>query len=547
MDVSKVNKLYEIVGNNSKYQVFNTVLLYLTSMICLFTTMNYSLMQTLPFVDVYRGDRRIIHSKKLEYKYCEDEFRIEIDRDETPENWVLDLEMYCSKVDVSFIGTFYTIGSVIGAVLILVGNYIGRRYTWILVLSLFIPAIALLQAENKYCLYLSCVLLGTLQSVFIPLKAVIVSENMNKSFRGFVIPITMTVSIVDSLITYLLYHSFVDWKIPYYFIGGIAIVLIVMIFLFTTESPLYLLKNEEKLLDSLNFIRRFNNKDTPELTKENLEELISNSEVQAENEMELGKEIESKEEVKDKEKKKKRTSLETEGNGSLMNARNRNTQDEDNENDDEVSVLSIVYSEEALNNHRGDLESLHSFNSRVTEVFNSTPYLKKLVAFSIFLSCCSLQYFLVLSEIRSYPKNNYYYLFGLFSLPFYPVCGFFCNKIGRKNTLLIIIFNIIVFNFVNIFLDKDHTPSLVIYSIKKMFVFISQAPSWTMQAEAFSLKTRIYTMTITSLCTLLISVFSSTIYEYFEDYLEWICIGLSAIAFVVMAFFIKDTKNKIMS
>eukprot|EP00340_Litonotus_pictus_P012582 CAMPEP_0170534216 /NCGR_PEP_ID=MMETSP0209-20121228/89360_1 /TAXON_ID=665100 ORGANISM="Litonotus pictus, Strain P1" /NCGR_SAMPLE_ID=MMETSP0209 /ASSEMBLY_ACC=CAM_ASM_000301 /LENGTH=157 /DNA_ID=CAMNT_0010833233 /DNA_START=262 /DNA_END=736 /DNA_ORIENTATION=- len=150
----------------------------------------------------------------------------------------------------------------------------------------------------------------------------------------------MTVSIVDSLITYLLYHSFVDWKIPYYFIGGIAIVLIVMIFLFTTESPLYLLKNEEKLLDSLNFIRRFNNKDTPELTKENLEELISNSEVQAENEMELGKEIESKEEVKDKEKKKKRTSLETEGNGSLMNARNRNTQDEDNENDDEVSVLS---------------------------------------------------------------------------------------------------------------------------------------------------------------------------------------------------------------
>lgn len=750
-----VNKLFSIIGFSSKYQIFLSVLLYFTSIITLFTTQNYALMQNLPYVivektsnhiyDLKQGlinseraylqnsinlkdsqdiinknisinnnldnlfedyvlpyeennddyttnisdnfyyDSNIIFSGKLNYTYCDkSKYKISIDYSKTPKNWILDFNIYCNQLEVSLIGTLFIIGCIFGAVVVLIGNYIGRKNTWLSCLVLFIPGtILILVFESKYCLFVSCFIFGLVQSIFIPLKSVILSENMDSHFRSIIISITMTASVVDSMLTYFLYNDFFSWKIQYIVLMCCCFILIILVMRYTVESPKFYYNNTSKLLKSANYISRFNNRyidinennflsivheyenansdsyfndsyiessksetlssasngskdenifnkkliETVEVTdncgeKEEvyneydcyddnndcnmgsdkfsfvIENISGNDSKNKENndnkiiinthdstnlnlnngnkDCKISSNKKSKEiieideineinEINDNsETKKAGNSIATES--KLPSKAEREVKEEeiekkeetdliglkqikninDIENNNKASIISnnnnkSKYMKSHITNHKSKLNIKQSSS----QILETKDFTKKLISFILLLTSSATQYFLVLSEIRSYPKNNFYYFFGLISIPFYFIIGYFSNVIGRKSTTLFCYATIILLNVGNYFVSKTKLLSFIIFSVKRVFIFIVQAPFYTLQAESFTTKDRIKAMTITSLVSLIISSFSSSIYEYYSDSIEIINVFFGLLGIVVLGGFIEETNNLI--
>lgn len=501
MKQSTIEHYFEEIGFNGRYQVLIVFLVFISSILSLFTAQTYSLMQEEPYVNYITKDGVHHDGVKLKYEYCNDPniVSFQIDYTKSHHNWSLDFNIYCDKGEVGFIGTIFLIGSSVGMIITLLLNVIGRKGTWMLGIFIFIPSSALLFTKNTVCLYIGCFGYGISHSIMILIRYIVPTEILSTKGRPYGIGLITTANILSGLIGVAIFNAYSKWQYTDIMIILLSVIILLLLAFLTVENPRYHAArgDYESVVSSLNYIRRFNSHSDKEITEDDIKQF--------------------------------------------------NSQDEESSSDEEPNLDTAgegIAATECLNT-TNDTQSVKSFSELKSQPFWTKRNLKKLGFLSILLICINFAYYLNVSELRDYERNSIYYFFCIPQTLGYPLLGIVSDKYGRKMSIYLTCSMIIAMDAIKIFAPQiSGNAAFVIYLIKRLFIFIGQTPCWTISSETMSQENRSKAMFFIGFFALGISSITSYIYEYFKKGLYFIEIGFVVIGVTIAAIFIKETKTK---
>lgn len=495
MDHFSIENVFVAIGYQGRYQYFIFATLFATTLIASYTNHTYSMQQELPHVTVHDVLNNIDLEGILKYEYCDSPnySNLTVIYEKSTMNWALDFEIYCSPTKVSLIGTMYLLGSSIGALVSLIFNIVGRKASWLINLSIYVPFTILLLTKNIVVLYICCAFFGVGHMILLPLKSMIVTEHFSNDFRPYVISAVMTVSVIDSTLGYYLIKS-IGWKLPYVGIFFGAIVLFGSLYFLFVESPrFYAFKMDiTQYLKSINYIRKFNK--------------ILQSEVNLEVINELNK-----------------TKFEAPITASSVN-----------------DACETGESQKIIAN------SQEYFGEHVPLPFFHKSTLRKVGFVSLLLMCVNFVFYLGISELRLYKKDFLFYILAIPHLLAYSVIGWITSRFGRKFAIAIPLGVVILLDGLRLIIGFSGQTSFIIFFIKRIFTFICQSPSWTIVSEIVETEHRGKALTFAGVIALSVSSLSSPLYEFLQSEIYYVNIGFSILGIIILTLFVEESKGKIL-
>lgn len=494
LSAERLDHALTLVGQDKRYQIFITTLVYLFAFISTYFSQTYPFMQDLPVV-TFTNEKSEVVVTKLKYEYC-GKYDFHIVEDQSNSNFALDFGLYCSPFEVGMIGTIFLIGSCVGMFVALLLDIIGRRLTWIINCILLLPATGMLFLKVVPLLYVSVFILGIVYSLTTNLKNTVVSEHLSTKTRPIAISLIYSVAIPVSLLGYLLNSILAGWKLTYLLIGIISFVLLILISLLTVENPRYyaMKKKIEPFFKSLNYIRRFNGVNPQEITTQDFPELVENTEL-------------------------------------IVNSNNQEgvkTDEEEGDHDLTIHEMKV-----------GLVKRRDSNTSAIV----SKVYLKKFGILSLLIVSSNFSFYLGISELRSYDKNLLFYIFSIPHLLTYMLNGIISRRFGRKKSIYLFLGIVCLCDLLKICFDFNKEVSFIIFIIKRISTFVNIAATWTIVTESINTNKRSRGLFIIGLFAKGISSLSPLVYEYLraQMYIIDLCMCLAGL---VAIYFIPETLGK---
>lgn len=269
-----IHKIMELVGNKHRYIIF-IIIMNLVLWINV-SVLNYSLAFIEAKPEVVYKDGAETKESKLNYEICE-KYEYEVTKD-YKYSIITDFKdgTECNKLKNSLIGTFHSLGVLVGNFLfhVVTGKFGYKRilYIYHFIHSVFL--LVLIFYKNYYFFQVFNCLIMYLTRTIITTCLVISNEIIDLKYKALISSFINSGNGLGGMFYALMYYLLEDWR--YVFIVAVCITFVsgVIILIFYHESLAYNLINKDydKFYNSLKYIAKNNNRE------KEFEEGINNNE-----------------------------------------------------------------------------------------------------------------------------------------------------------------------------------------------------------------------------------------------------------------------------
>lgn len=257
----KIEKIFEIAGNNNKYQFFIVTITFFCWFCFELLNVSLSFLEMMPYV-TYQLENGTNVTTKLTYEIC-NEFKYEI-VNSTGHSWVTEFNQQCNKVQTGLVGTFVFFGVLIGALIFqVIAEKLGRKYTIIIACSGYILCLIAFQfAFSIYYLWVCSVFIQIFASIGNLGSYLLMNEVTSVSSRSVYGAIVQSAFSVSGTLFIGLYYNLDSWREPFLVAASIALLNLIIFSLFGFESPRYFLNKNDlnEFFVTLSKIAKFNGK-----------------------------------------------------------------------------------------------------------------------------------------------------------------------------------------------------------------------------------------------------------------------------------------------
>jgi hypothetical protein len=241
----QIEKIIALAGNQHRYQYFTLAVMVFLWINCNFIAIIIPFIEREPLINYYDEDGEYHSKETLTNEICD----LYKDRDQLYEiverfnySWVSELDIECSKFDVSLIGIFIFVGNTAGAVIF---SIISKMITHkkILIVSSFGFCIAtflntLIKSYTYFYCSLAClVFIGIFGNCLCYSSLVLAEEIVSSDKRSLFSSIINVGYSLSGVIYSLLFWYTQDWRIVFYICIGASIVALLLIWIFIYDSP----------------------------------------------------------------------------------------------------------------------------------------------------------------------------------------------------------------------------------------------------------------------------------------------------------------------
>lgn len=525
--VKKINteKILDLIGSNKKYQYLVALSIALIAFVTQYCEYNIPIMTTMPIVNVKEIKTNIEKFEvELKTEWCnEDKYSFIILPDKSFHSWTYEYEFYCDSLKNSFMNNAIFSGEVIGILLMQVYfHYKSREFSIKMGTILLGLSCLIIFINNYYSLLFMTVLFGICHILVFISKNSLFAEIACKHSRGkFLFIIAIPFYLVSATIP-LISSLKIPWRISYYVVFGICVLVFVIYYFTFITNPRYLIihnRLEDAIKNSLliaNVNGMFNNltEEEVQLKKKEIEELNNN----------IFNTIHNKENNK-------------ENNETEYIEESAYEVDEDNiinkdKTTDTRGSQSALVDKQQTNNQNQSLSLLGFINLTVYFVFASSIM------------------FINNTEMRYYNNHKGFGIFGpsiaLLGIPLAFLISYTMNMklIGRKGNILIITLIMLICRIISLFGSDYDDICFFTFLIEKLMSGIAIYPSTSLITESISNKDRVKLFSraffFSKFLHFLIPLIVINLNEYI---ISGFYIGFCVITIVTLMF-IKETRGK---
>lgn len=247
--MSKIEKLYEIIGNNHRYQLVITFIMFCIGIITDFTHLLASMMNSAPVVKYYDNITKMIMTKQINYEICKVPFTI--DYEKSVYNWSVEFNIFCNGTYTTILSTSLLVGQLFGLICM---RFIfhNRNKEILLQVLVFINCLIFLLTLVSNFWISSFVLFaqGFSQINTNIITTSIITEITGKHHRSYYLTFHLSSSLFVGIIISYMYHS-IYWKYLYSILSGINLIVFILAFIFLKKSLIDVcLESKEKAFNT---------------------------------------------------------------------------------------------------------------------------------------------------------------------------------------------------------------------------------------------------------------------------------------------------------
>jgi predicted MFS family arabinose efflux permease len=554
-----IHKIMELVGNKHRYVIF-VIIMNLIIWINV-SVVNYSLafIETKPEVSYTDGSET--KNTKLNYEICE-KFNYTVTKD-YKYSIITDFKdgTECNKLKNSLIGTFHSLG-------VLLGNFLFQvipakiGYKNLLVYFHYIHAVLVLitifYKNYYYFQVLNCVIMFVTK-IMLNTSLVISNEIIDFKYKSLISSFINSGNGLGGMFYVLMYFLIEDWR--YVFVVSVCITAIsgIIIHIFYHESMAYLLINKdyERFYNTLLYISKKNNRikefeeeiNKNEEFKQCLEQLKSytlpdKNEKESENKKEDIKVIEV--ESQNSLKKQKKLNLQKSGQSDELSQIKDNTTNRNAENKTELKELKEIKetnNEVKLSNEKTTKKIKGSFFQLFK--YPSVRYIAIILSVGWF--CNSTLFYGLVIGIKTLKGSQYRNTAILYVCDFcaYNVSGFFSNsKLGRKISLQIFTMGYGIFCLIMCF-TFDYNKNVVVgfYFCARLSMICAFCVYYTYAFESYPISVANIGYSLNSATCSLAGIIIPFIIEYLKEKYVFLIYGIFGVVCTGLFFFLKETRG----
>lgn len=258
----QIAQILSLAGNQHKYQYFIALICFLFWLNLTSISFSLGFLENKPLISYYDKEANETAVESMDYDSCKwdpSEYTIV----ETYEySWVIELDIVCKKLKISLIGTFTSLGALLGAV---VYSFFTKRFgekKVILVCNVIFMLVMLIAIfVNYYGYFVATVCLCmTMCNIISYSVFIIISELIVKSKKSIFSSCINSALGIGGIFYVLMYMAFKNWK--HVFIVSIcisAVLEVIAYFFFLDSLEHYIEKKDfDGFLKALRFIAKFN-------------------------------------------------------------------------------------------------------------------------------------------------------------------------------------------------------------------------------------------------------------------------------------------------
>ena len=284
----QIEKIIALAGNQHRYQYFTLIVMVFLWINCNFIAIIIPFIEREPLINYTDEDGKYHSSETLTNEICDlyakkdDDYEI-VERFKY--SWVSELDIECSKLDVSLIGVFVFVGNTAGAVVFSVINKL-ITHKAILIISSFGFCLAvflntLIKSYTYFYCSLAClVFIGMFGNCLCYSSLVLAEEIVSSDKRSLFSSIINVGYSLSGVLYSLAFWYTQDWRIVFYICIGASILALILIWVFIYDSPRGFInkkdfKNTMRILEGIASFNGRLNEFREALKQEEFQDIIS--------------------------------------------------------------------------------------------------------------------------------------------------------------------------------------------------------------------------------------------------------------------------------
>ena len=583
----QIEKIIALAGNQHRYQYFTLIVIVFLWINCNFIAIIIPFIEREPLINYYDEDGKYHSKETLTNEICD----LYKGRDVVYEiverfnySWVSELDIECSKFDVSLIGVFVFVGNTAGAVIFSIINKMLTHKT-ILILSSFGFCISiflntLIKSYTYFYCSLACLIfIGTFGNCLCYSSLVLAEEIVSSDKRSLFSSIINVGYSLSGVIYSLLFWSTQDWRIVFYICIGASLIALALIWIFIYDSPRVFInkkdyKNTMRILEGIASFNGRLEQFREALKKEEYQETICAikgidvPDIKTEdNEKEAQKQIynieneDVKEEKKDDDnneiKEKEKVEIYKEGNEEIYRESNKERDTDKNinrasdrttDNDRKTNKDSEKQLDEPLIRHSTSGRKSKIQDINVCSLFKYKSIRYKFMILNILWIGTRASFNGVAISSKSYRGNFYINIILLYILESISYCisGYIIEfkAIGRKGALWIQYFLIIVAFLLLAYLEFDIYPELALNYMARFCTAGIEVVYYTYSIEIYPTLVRSVAFGVNLTFGNGGSIIAPMILEYLDNWLFLTVFAIVSIINSFLLFFLPETCGK---
>lgn len=553
-----IHKIMELVGNKHRYIIF-IIIMNLILWINV-SVLNYSLAFIEAKPEVEYNDGSETKSAKLNYEIC-DKYDYIVTKD-YKYSIITDFKdgTECNKLKNSLIGTFHSLGVLLGNFLfhVVTGKFGCKRilYVFHFIHSIFL--LVMIFYKNYYFFQVLNCLIMYLTRTIITTCLVISNEIIDLKYKALISSFINSGNGLGGMFYALMYYLLEDWR--YVFIVGVCITFVsgVIILIFYHDSLAYCLikKDYDKFYNYLLYIAKKNNREKEfeeginnnEEYKKCLEQLKSYTLTDKNEDEEENKKEPQKVDEKNEENNYEKNVQKTEEN--VLNIKDnpsshRKLQDEKKDNVKENNTQL----NENNNNTNSNPQKNKKIKGSLIQLFKYPSVRYTTIILSVGWFCNSTLFYGLVIGLKTLKGSQYrntaiLYLCDFFA---YNISGLFSNsKLGRKKSLQIFTFGYGIFCFV-MFISFDYNKDVVLafYFCARLSMICSFCVYYSFAFESYPLSVANIGYSLNSATCSVAGIVIPFIIEYLEEKYVFLIYGIFGVVCTGLFFFLKETRGQV--
>ena len=569
-----ITKLVVLAGNQHKFQYFIAVMCFLYWFN--FNMLGFSLafLENVPMVSYFDKENNETVVESLDYDICDwekDKYTIVETYDYS---WIINLGIECEKLKVSLIGTFVSVGMLLGAVLYsYITKFLGQKkallaanmcYVLFLLLCIFI--------ENYVFYCIVCLITMVMCNIMSYSVMVLFTEIVDKKKKSNVATFINSGLGLGGIFYVLMFYAIKNWKYVFVICIGISVVIFILTFFFIFNSLKELVDNKEydSFMKVLRYIAKFNGRlqyFEEELKKQEYQNLlkeIREGVIPIPISTPKSEAIESPRITDQKLELETKNRLTTNENQIITlnnnNANDNNSSNNDkNNNKDKISENSDKIIKKATTNltngsHNQKDAGLQKEKSSNKKKLSPLALLKYPSIRYTFLLFCILWFFSsglysgLTIGVKNLPGSIYLNSLLLFiaETPGYFISGIAMNNriLGRKYSLVMFTSLFTLGNLLLYILFNYEIPSIVIYLITRFFVVSAFVIYYTYSLESYPVSIAQLAYGINGSCNSLGGIVVPFVIEYVDNRTLYLIYAIFGIVCVLLMLLLKETNGQ---
>lgn len=582
----EIAQLVALAGNKNRYQYFIAFLCFLFWVNLTVLAFSLGFLENKPLISYYDAEKNETTVESMEYDHCDWDKSNYTIVETYKFSWVINLGLECEKLKVSLIGTFTSIGALLGAIFYSsFTKRFGEKKVILVSTAIFMLTFLIAIFVNYYAYYVVTVCLCMIMCNMVEYSTfVIISELVDKSQKSIISSCINAALGIGGIFYVLMFMAFKNWKHVFIVCIVFLAVLEVLTFFFMLDSLENYIshKDYDGFMKALRFIAKFNGRldlFNKEIATEGYQNILKC--IQGGGNLPLPLATPRTDILTTPAQNIMNDNVNTPGLGPIDEREEKldeeKNKDKINRKDEVISSKDVVLNEiKKVDSIKAQIESpkielqqiqqlrtpstvpqqlsnekkkeTKKENVNVLSLFKYPSVRYTFILFCILWFCTSACYNGLTIGLKTLPGNIYINSLLLFiaETPGYFVGGVVMNTkvLGRKYSLMIFTGGFSLMCLMLVILFNYNTPTIVFYLLTRFCVMSSFCIYYTYCLESYPLSINHLAYGLNGACNSLGGIIIPFIVEYIERRTLYLIYCIFGAVCVVLMIFLKETNGK---